>query len=65
MKIDIITTVEVDSVDQADNIARIFKLLIDKGALVGVRGGSTNIHFDGNAKFVGIQFSYWPYRERS
>ena len=64
MKIEIIQVVEVDSVYQAEEIAKIFKILIDKGGLVGVKGGSTNIHFDGNGKFMGIQFDYWPYKER-
>lgn len=65
MKIDIITTVEVDTVYQADEIAKIFSLLIEKGALQGVKSGSANIHFDHTCKFTGIEFSYWPYRERT
>ena len=63
MKIDIITTVEVDSPYQADEIAKIFSLLIEKGALIGVKNGSANIHFDKQCKFKGIEFSYWPYHE--
>lgn len=61
MKVEIITTVEVDSVYQADEIAEIFKVLVDKGALIGVKGGSTSIHFDASAKFKGISFDYKPY----
>lgn len=64
MKIDIITTVDVDNEYQAEEIGKIFKLLVDKGALTGVRGGSTNIHFDDKGIFKGIQFSYFVWRER-
>jgi hypothetical protein len=61
MKVEITTTIEVDSVYQADEIAKIFKVLIDKGALIGVRGGHTKIHFDAVGKFKGISFDYKPY----
>lgn len=61
MKIDIITTVEVDSVYQADEIALIFKVLTEKGMLTGVKGGSSNIHFDKFGKFRGVEFSYKPW----
>lgn len=63
MKIDIITSVEVDTVYQAEEIGRIFRLLIDKGALLGVRSGSANIHFDKDCKFTGIEFDYWAWRD--
>ena len=42
----------------------IFTVLIEKGALDGVRGGSTIIHFDGEGVFQGIELDYWPYRKR-
>ena len=42
----------------------IFTVLIEKGALDGVRGGSTLIHFDGDGNFMGIQLSYWPWKRR-
>jgi hypothetical protein len=61
MKIDIITTIEVDTVYQADEIALIFKVLIEKGMLLGVKGGSTQIHFDKNAKFQGVSCDYKPW----
>ena len=63
MKIDIITTVEVDTAHQADEIAKIFKLPIEKGALQGVRGGSTGIHFDGEGKFRTISLNYVVWKE--
>ena len=65
MKIDITITVDVDSVYQADEIAKVFKLLVDKGAMSGVKGGQSIIHWDGDGKFKGISFDYWVYRERA
>lgn len=61
MKIDIVTTVDVDDVYQADEIALIFKILVDKGMLTGVKGGSSVIHFDKNARFQGVSFDYKPW----
>lgn len=43
---------------------KIFRLLIDKGALDGVTRGSSNIHFGNDGEFTGIELSYWPWRER-
>mgnify|MGYP001610288457 FL=1 len=43
----------------------IISLLIEKGALLGVKGGATKIHFDNEAVFQGIQYDYWPYRRRN
>ena len=63
MKIDITTTVEVDSTYQADDIAKIFKLMIDKGAMTGVRGGKTIIHWDKSGKFMGITLDYFVWKE--
>ena len=66
MKVDITTTVEVDSVYQADEIALIFRVLIEKGMLLGVKGGSTQIHFDKDARFQGVSCDYKPWwRERA
>ncbi len=64
MKVEITTTVNVDNVYQAEEISKIFNILIDKGALMGVKGGHTKIHFDEHAKFKGISFDYKPYWER-
>ena len=41
---------------------RIITALIMKGALVGVKGGKTIIHFDDEGNFRGIQFDYWPFK---
>lgn len=61
MKVDIINTIEVDSMYQADEIALIFKVLIDKGMLIGVKGGQTIIHFDKEGKFQGVGCDYKPW----
>lgn len=42
----------------------ILTVLLQKGALDGVKGGSTIIHFDGEGTFQGIQLDYWPWRRR-
>lgn len=52
------------SEDKKEIFTEIFCALIESGGLTGVRGGSTNIHFDGDGKFQGIQLSYWPWRKR-
>ena len=61
MKVDIITTVEVDDVYQADEIALIFRILIEKGMLTGVKSGASLIHFDKDARFKGVSFDYKPW----
>lgn len=52
------------SPEQIEKYKKIFKVLIEKGALDGVRGGSANIHFDADCKFRGVQFDYWTWKER-
>ena len=42
----------------------IFTILIEKGALDGIKGGSAIIHFDSNGTFVGVELDYWPWRRR-
>jgi hypothetical protein len=61
MKIEITNEVDVESVYQADEIALIFKVLIEKGMLTGVKGGATLIHFDRSGKFQGVSFNYKPW----
>ena len=63
MKGEIKITLEADS-DQIDKATEIFTALIRSGGLWGVKGGKTVIHFDGEAKFMGIQLDYWPFRKR-
>ena len=42
----------------------IFTVLIEKGALDGIRGGSAIIHFDSDGIFQGVELDYWPWRRR-
>jgi len=42
----------------------IFELLINKGALTGIRGGQAILHFDAEANFQGVELKYWPWRKR-
>lgn len=42
----------------------IFTVLIEKGALDGIRGGSAIIHFDSDGVFQGVELDYWPWRRR-
>lgn len=50
--------------DQLNNIQEIMNALVSSGGLTGVKGGKTVIHFDGDAKFMGVQLDYWPFRRR-
>ena len=62
MKINI--DIEGVSPEQLKRYTEILTVLITKGALDGVRGGQTILHFDADGEFQGIQFSYWPWRKR-
>lgn len=62
MKIDI--HVEGATQEQIEKYKEIISVLIEKGALDGVRGGSAVIHFDADCSFQGIQLNYWPWRRR-
>ena len=42
----------------------IFTVLIEKGALDGIRGGTAIIHFDSDGVFQGVELDYWPWRRR-
>jgi len=42
----------------------IFKVLIEKGALTGIRNGCVKIHFDNFGRFAGIQMDYWPWKRK-
>lgn len=42
----------------------VFTALVVTGAIFGVRGGSANVHFDGECIFQGIELNYWPWRRR-
>ena len=49
--------------EQITKYEKIFRILIDKGALDGIKGGKTIIHFDGIGKFRGISFDYFVWKE--
>lgn len=59
-----VETEEIYSKDDIKSIHEIFTALIKTGGLLGMKNGSTNIHFDKDANFMGIRFDYWPYRRR-
>ena len=50
--------------EQMIKYTEIFTVLIAKGALDGVRGGKTILHFDGEGIFQGVELDYWPWRKR-
>ena len=50
--------------DQVVKYTEIFSVLISKGALDGVKGGCTIIHFDKDGIFQGIQLDYRPWWRR-
>lgn len=52
------------TLEEIRKIEEIFQVLLLKGALLGVKNGSTNIHFDKDGTFQGIQYDYWPWRKR-
>lgn len=62
MKIEI--KIEGATIEQMKKYTEIFTVLLDKGALDGVRGGQAIIHFDAEGDFQGVQLSYWPWRKR-
>ena len=60
-------TLEINSELSAEEIKKyreILLALISCGGLSGVKSGQTIIHFDKDGNFMGIQFSYWPWRRR-
>jgi hypothetical protein len=50
--------------EEIQKVQEIFIVLLQKGGLLGVKNGSTNIHFDKDGTFQGIQFDYWPWKRR-
>lgn len=50
--------------ERIDKYVEIFTILIEKGALDGVKGGSAIIHFDSDGVFQGVELDYWPWRRR-
>jgi hypothetical protein len=58
--------IELKGYTQEDilKMEEIFKALITSGGLTGVKGGQTNLHFDADGVFMGVQLSYFPWRRR-
>lgn len=50
--------------EQVLNIQEIVTALITSGGLTGVKGGKTIIHFDGEARFMGISTDYMVWRRK-
>lgn len=59
-----VTTPQEYSVEEVLQVQEIFLALLKCGGLLGVKGGSTNIHFDGEGRFRHIQLDYVPFRKR-
>ena len=47
-----------------EKYTEILTVLISKGALDGVKGGKTILHFDGDGNFMGCELDYWPWRRK-
>lgn len=62
MKIQI--KVEDATEEQIQKYEEIFAVLLEKGALDGIRGGSAILHFDSNCTFQGVELNYWPWRRK-
>lgn len=64
MKIIEVTLREDFDLTKVEQAKQIFSALISTGALTGVRGGKTIIHFDADGIFQGVELNYWPWRKR-
>lgn len=62
LKIDL--KVEGATIEQNQKYKEILCVLLEKGALDGMRAGSTTIHFSNEGEFSGIEMAYWPWRKR-
>ena len=50
--------------EEIRKIEEIFRALLASGGLSGVKGGQTNLHFDADGVFMGVQLNYFPWRRR-
>jgi len=46
---------------EIERIKEIFEVLIEKGAVTGIRGGQTILSFDGNGIFMDVKVNYSPW----
>lgn len=58
---------EIEGLNQQEHqrVEDILRGLIESGGLFGVKSGQTIIHFDKYGNFMGIELSYWPWRNRN
>ena len=63
MKLEIETKEDYNAEEQA-KLKEIVSALIKTGGLLGMKNGSTSIHFDAEGVFMGINHNYWPFRRR-
>ena len=67
MKNKIVFELETDEVyndSEIKQIDSIFKALITTGGLLGVKNGSTQLHFDAQGNFMRIKLEYFPWKRR-
>lgn len=51
---------DLDDTEYA-KLEEILTVLVHKGALMGVKGGQTIIHFDNDSNFMGVQVDHRPW----
>lgn len=57
-------TQEAYNEEEISKLHEIFNALVETGGLLGMKNGSTNIHFDDKGVFQGINLNYWPWKRR-
>ena len=57
-----IETKETYTETEVAKMAEMFEALISTGGLLGMKNGSTNIHFDKKGQFQAIRLEYMPWR---
>ena len=55
-------TEETFTKQEVDKINNIFAALLTTGGLLGMRNGSTSIHFDKNGDFQAVRLDYMAWR---
>lgn len=50
--------------EEAERYHEIISAMLRCGALSGVKGGKTILHFDALGIFQGVELDYWPWRRR-
>lgn len=60
----IVIEIESATSEQIARYQEIISVLISKGALDGVKGGQSILHFNADGIFQGVELDYWPWRRR-